>query len=104
MSEPAYQIIEVHTARPAFLAAAAEARRHRQTTLFLRAARWVLEELARTPTEFGESGPRWERLGIAGRRGFAGPLYVDFGVDDTNRFVYLRRFAWFPDRAKGAPG
>lgn len=92
MSGSPYRIIELHRARPSLLAAAAEARRRGDLPLFVRAAEWVLSELVRTPSEFGESGPSWPSLGIQGRHGAAGPVFVDYGVDEANRLVYIR---WF---------
>ena len=57
----------------------------------LRASRWILEELARTPMEFWESReylPNWD---VYIRVGFAGPVYAEFGVNLPNRIVFLRR-------------
>lgn len=92
MSETPYRIVELHTCRPSFLAAIDESRRRGDYRLFVLAANWIMTELARTPTEFGESGHYWPHLRIQGRRGFARPLQVDFGVDEENRYVYIR---WF---------
>jgi hypothetical protein len=61
--------------------------------IFLRAARWVVEELQRTPLEFGESWFTRPGSALVFRRGFARPLYVEYAVDPAARIVYLRRFA-----------
>lgn len=57
-----------------------------------RAARWVLEELARTPMEFGESREYLTHLDLHLRIGFAGPIYVEFAVNLPNRMVFIRRY------------
>lgn len=58
---------------------------------FAGAANWIAEELERTPREFGES--RYTVGSYEFRCGFAGPLYVDFAVDEHIRVVFIRRFA-----------
>lgn len=55
---------------------------------FLRAARWIVEELARTPHEFGESRERYEALRLTRRCGI-----VDYAINDEHRIVFIRRFA-----------
>jgi hypothetical protein len=60
--------------------------------LTLRASRWILEELARTPLEFGESREYLPHLDLHLRIGFVGPVYVEFAVNIPNRFVTIRRF------------
>jgi hypothetical protein len=61
--------------------------------LTLRASRWILEELARTPMEFGESREYLQHLDLHLRIGFAGPVSVEFAVNLPNRMVFIRRFA-----------
>ena len=92
MTDPPYQLFELPGVAAGFRAAADQARRQGRLPLFVRAARWVMEELARTPGEFGESREWHEHARIQARCGFARPLYVEFGVDEANRIVYLRRF------------
>jgi hypothetical protein len=58
----------------------------------LRASRWILEELARTPMEFGESREHLPHLDLHLRIGFAGPVYVEFAVNLIGRVVFIRRF------------
>lgn len=60
--------------------------------IFVPAARWIVEELARTPNEFGESRDWFADAGTQARCGFAGPLYVAFGVHEESQVVFLRRF------------
>jgi hypothetical protein len=57
----------------------------------LRASRWILEELARTPMEFGESREYLPHLDLHLRIGFAGPVYAEFAVNLPNRIVFVRR-------------
>ena len=59
----------------------------------LRASRWILEELTRTPMEFGESREYLPRLDLHLRIGFAGPVYAEFGVNLPNRTVFIRHIA-----------
>ena len=56
----------------------------------LRASRWILEELARTPMEFGESREFLSHLDLHMRIGFAGPVYVEFAVNLPDRIVFIR--------------
>jgi hypothetical protein len=59
---------------------------------FAAAARWIMEGLARTPTEFGESWfprPGSERIF---RRGFVRPVQLRYAVHDGQRAVSIRRF------------
>jgi hypothetical protein len=58
----------------------------------VRAARWILEELARTPLKFGESREYLPHLGMHLRIGFAGPIFAEFAVNLTDRTVFVRRF------------
>jgi hypothetical protein len=58
---------------------------------FADGARWIFEELSRTPTEFGES--RYESGSLAFRCGFAGALYVEYAVKSESRAVFIRRFS-----------
>ena len=59
--------------------------------LTLRASRWISEELARTPMEFGESREYLPGLDLHMRIGFAGPVYAEFAVNLPNRIVFIRR-------------
>lgn len=72
---------------------AGEARAQGRLPIFLAATRWVMEELARTPTEFGESWMTRPGSDLIFRRGFARPLHVQYAVREDKRVVYSRRFA-----------
>jgi hypothetical protein len=66
--------------------------------LVLRASRWMMEELARTPMEFGESREYLPALDLHLRIGFAGPVYTEFAVHLSRHMVFLRRFGLRPLR------
>jgi hypothetical protein len=56
----------------------------------LRAARWIMEELARTPLEFGESRENYPGAKLKLRIAFASPLVVNFGVHESSKTVFIR--------------
>lgn len=58
----------------------------------LKAARWIMEELARTPMAFGESRDFLPHMQLHLRIGFAGPLSVQFAIHEESRSVFVRRF------------
>jgi hypothetical protein len=88
-----YQVVNSQAVAEQFRDLADEARASGHLPLFLAAARWILEELARTPTEFGESWTTWPGSDLIFRRGFAGPLFVQYAIREDERVVYIRRFA-----------
>jgi hypothetical protein len=51
-----------------------------------------MEELARTPTAFGESRDYLEHLDLRMRIGFAGPFSVQYAVHEPTRQVFIRSF------------
>ena len=57
-----------------------------------RAGRWILEELARTPMEFGESRHNLPELKLHVRVAFVGPLVVRFAVHFDQPFVFILGF------------
>jgi hypothetical protein len=58
------------------------------------AARWMVEEMERTPFEFGESREYWPHADLHTRIAFVDPLYVLFGIHQTTRTVFVGRIAW----------
>jgi hypothetical protein len=88
-----YQVHNSATVAEQFRRLAEQARASDRLPLFRRAARWIIEELERTPNEFGESREAWPERSIAMRCGFAGPMYVEYAVYESERAVYIRRFA-----------
>jgi hypothetical protein len=87
-----YQVYNSATVAEQFRLLAEQSRSSGRYQLFLRAARWVIEELERTPGEFGESRESWPERSIAMRCGFARPVYVEYAVYENERAVYIRRF------------
>ena len=59
-----------------------------------RAARWILHELTHNPSSFGESREVLPVLEFALRIGFAGPLYVVFGIHEPTRTVFVRKIGF----------
>jgi hypothetical protein len=60
----------------------------------LRASRWAMEELERTPLEFGEAREYLPGAELQLRIAFVRPVYVAFGVRERTRTVFIRRFGW----------
>jgi hypothetical protein len=89
-----YRVVNSGAVAEQFRQLADEARTHGRLTGFKQAARWIMEELARTPEEFGESWFVRPGSALTFRRGFARPLYVEYAFDTANRIVYLRRFVF----------
>lgn len=89
-----YRVVNSGAVAEQFRRLADEARAHGRLAGFKQAARWIMEELARTPEEFGESWFVRPGSQLVFRRGFARPLYVEYAIDATNRIVYLRRFVF----------
>ena len=75
-------------------AALAQAERKGILPLAVRAARWIVEELERTPNEFGESRDCLAYADIQIRIAFAAPLFVAFGIHDESRTVFVRKIGW----------
>ncbi len=94
MSEDSLYRVD-HSAEVAeqFLKLSEQAQASGRRTAFLRAARWIMEELASTPHEFGESRERYEALRLTRRCGIVRPLFVDYAIHDEHRIVFIRRFA-----------
>jgi hypothetical protein len=73
------------------LAAILELLRQRgETAIAARSVHWILEELSRTPLEFGESRYHLEHFDLYIRVGFAGPCRVNFAVSVPHRQVFIR--------------
>lgn len=88
-----YQVHNSAAVAEQFRHLAEQARTSGRYQIFLRAARWIIEELERTPNEFGESRESWPERSISVRCGFARPLYVEYAVHESHRAVYIRRFS-----------
>lgn len=60
--------------------------------LALRAARYMIDELAYDPVQFGESRGVLPHLQLVLRIAFVPPLYVEFAIHEASRQVFIRRF------------
>lgn len=92
MADQPYRLDQSVSVTEGFRQLVAQARAEGRIQIFLQAARWIVEELTRTPSEFGESREYLEAADIRMRCGFARPLYVEYGVNEANNTVFLRRF------------
>ena len=92
MSQPDFQVSHSQQVLEEFRLVLDQARDRGILPITLRASRWALEELARTPMEFGESREYLVHLELYMRIGFAGPIFVEFAVNLPNRIVFVRRF------------
>jgi hypothetical protein len=63
--------------------------------LVLRAARYVIEELAYDPNHFGESRGLLPHMELSLRIAFAPPLYVEFAIHEVSKQVFVRRFGLY---------
>lgn len=68
------------------------ATRQGRRRLVLRAARYVVEELAYDPNHFGESRGELPDMELSLRIAFAPPLYVEFAIHEASQQVFIRRF------------
>ncbi len=62
--------------------------------LAARAAKWIVEELERTPHEFGESRDHLAYAGIRMRIAFSAPLYAVFGIHEGSHTVFVGKIGW----------
>jgi hypothetical protein len=75
-------------------AAVEVARAHGEFAVAVRASRWILEELARNPAAFGESRNYFDAAKLYVRIGFAGPVYVVYGIHEPSRTVFVRKIGY----------
>ena len=64
-----------------------------ERSVAVRAFQWAMEEMERTPHEFGESRGYLPHAKLHGRIAFAGPLVFRFGIHDDTRTVFLVRIS-----------
>jgi hypothetical protein len=87
-----YRISNSGAVAEEFKQVTALARAQGRLPIMVVAARWIMTELAREPFRFGESRYTEGASGLIIRCGFARPLYVEFGVHEPTRLVFLRKF------------
>src|SRR5688572_13418709 len=59
---------------------------------FARSCSWPLDELSRTPLEFGESRYELPELGLQVRFRVLGPLAIKFAVNEAHKHVFIMKF------------
>jgi hypothetical protein len=72
-----------------FRASLRHARETGRQSIALQAAKWIVEELERTPLEFGESRENYTGAKLQLRIGFARPFAVRFGVHVESKTVFI---------------
>lgn len=92
MAEGDYEVISSAKVTAEFKTLLRETRDRGLLASILPAARWIMDELARTPMSFGESRVYLPHLELHLRVGFAGRLMVEFAVHEVSRKVFIRRF------------
>ena len=89
MSEARYRVANSAMVGERFRACLLVARDTGRYSVALRAAQWIVEELERTPLEFGESRENYPGAKLQLRIGFARPLKVRFGVHEESKTVFI---------------
>jgi len=92
MIDESYRVSQSEALLAKFRKLAEQAKSENRLVAFVKAARWIAEELSRTPSEFGESSEYLANAMIQIRRAFVRPLYVEYGVHEHTRSVFLRKF------------
>lgn len=94
MSSSFYTVANSHVVAEQFRSAIQVARTSGLFVQVVRASRWILDELTHNPGSFGESREVLPVLDLSLRIGFAGPLYVIFGVHEPSRTVFVRKIGF----------
>ena len=94
MREGPYQVSNAGRVSDELRDAFAQAEAKGLLPLAVRAAKWIVEELERTPKEFGESRDFLTYASIQMRIGFAAPLFAVFGIHEDSRTVFIRKIGW----------
>lgn len=71
-----------------------EARTNGQFQMAVQAGEWMLEELARTPMEFGESRGEFPSLNLKLRFAYVRPIAIQFAIHESSRKVFIRSFRY----------
>ena len=94
MSDEGYQVANSLEVGRQLRAALDTARSQGEFAVAVRASRWILDELARTPAAFGESRNYLAAAELHVRIGFAGPIYVVYGIHEPSRKVFVRKIGF----------
>jgi len=89
-----YDVSASLAARERFRHAIEKARVAGQFDVAVQAAKWIREELARTPLEFGESREVLPAMQLQVRVAFVRPLGVKFGVHEVEKKVFITSFMY----------
>lgn len=92
MSPDRFQVTNPSAVTEEYLRLTDEARTRGILPQVLRATKWIMEELARTPLEFGESREDLPGMRLHVRIAFVGPLAVQFAVHFDQPIVFIRGF------------
>jgi hypothetical protein len=90
-----YHVSQSQLVTEQFLQVVAAATAQGRRQLFLRAARYAIEDLAYDPAGFGESRGALPELELSLRIGFAPPLDVEFAIHEPSRQVFIRHFGLY---------
>ena len=90
MSDQYYEVVASQEVRERIKSLIARAREMDQYAPALESLKWIVEELRRTPLEFGESREYLEAAKLRVRVAFVGPFLVGFGVHDVKKIVFIR--------------
>ncbi len=93
MRNDRYTVVQAGAVTEEYKRLAFQARAEGRLPIFLKATKWAMEELARTPHEFGESWFEVPQSQLVFRRAFARPLHVQYAIHEGECVVFLRRFA-----------
>lgn len=90
MATDLYTISNSAAVSESFRAAMESARQDGIFPAALRAARWIVEELQRTPHQLGESRDYFPQTELAMRIAFVQPFVVIFAVHEPSKTVFIR--------------
>lgn len=96
MSDERYAVSNSQNVAQQLRAAVEAARAHGKHALAIRAARWILDELERNPAALGESRTYLPAAELHVRIGFAGPIYIVYGIHEPSRTVFVRKIGYSP--------
>ena len=82
-SDEHYTLAESRNVSATFRRLSEKASREGRFVSFVKSAKWIQEELTRTPLEFGEARYAVPTGRFLYRVGYAGPITVDFAVDPS---------------------
>jgi hypothetical protein len=86
-----YTVSQPQAVTEAFVDLAARAAREGRRPLIFRAARYMLDELAYDPMQFGESREFLPHVQLHMRIAFPRPLGVIFAVHEASKQVFIQR-------------